>query len=331
MTPSPVPEDLLRKVRQGNRFLLTSHASPDGDAVGSEIGLARCLRRLGKSATIWNADPTPAVYQELPGADRIHVGSDPPEGFPDVFDTIVLLECSSPARSGLGDHLEPLQLVNIDHHLGNQHYGEVNWVDTGAPAVGEMVFRLARALKVDLDTETATALYLTLVTDTGGFRFSNTSAEAFAAAGSLVTHGASPERVAGWLYESRSVAMLRLLGEMLQSLALHEDGRIASALLTRDMFECSGATRGDSEGLIDYPRSIAGVQAAVLLRELDDGQVKVSLRSRGEVDVEQIARSNGGGGHRNAAGFTLEGTLESAREQAVEALAPLIRPPREDG
>jgi phosphoesterase RecJ-like protein len=314
------PEDLLRKLRQGNRYLLTSHVNPDGDAIGSELGLARLLRRLGKGAVVWNRDDTPALYRPLPGSDRIHIGPEPPAGFPERFDTVVVLECPSPDRTGVEEHLATLPVVNIDHHMGNQHYGAINWVDTGAPAVGEMVYRLAQGLKLDLEPETASCLYLTLVTDTGGFRFSNATPAAFEAAANLVREGAQPEQVSQWLYESQPLATVRLLAEMLGSLTLHADGRVATGRLTRDMFARSAAGPGDSEGLIDHLRSIAGVQAVGLIREREDGTQKVSLRSRGEVDVEKIARHHGGGGHKNAAGYVLDGDGEAVREQVAAAL-----------
>ena len=138
------PEDLLRRIRQGNRFLLTSHINPDGDAIGSALGLARLLRRMGKGAVVWTRDETPTIYKPLPGSERIHVGTEPPAGFPDVFDAIIVLECPSPDRTGLEQYLGERPVINIDHHLGNQHYGVINWVDTAAPAVGEMVYRLAQ-------------------------------------------------------------------------------------------------------------------------------------------------------------------------------------------
>ncbi len=324
MGPMKAPEDLLRKIRQGNRFLLTSHVNPDGDAIGSELGLARLLRRLGKSAVVWNRDATPTLYQPLPGSDRIHVGEEPPAGFPDVFDAIIVLECPSPDRTGLEQHLNARPVINIDHHLGNQHYGVINWVDSAAPAVGEMVYRLSQGLKAALEPETANCLYLTLVTDTGGFRFSNATPVAFEAAAALVREGAQPEQVSQWLYESQPLGVLRLLGEMLQTLRLHCDGRVATGRLTRAMFEKVGASPGDSEGLIDHLRSIAGVDAVALIREREDGTHKVSLRSRGEVDIEKIARHHGGGGHRNAAGFALEGDGEAIREQAAAALCEAL-------
>lgn len=320
------PEDLLKKIRLGNRFLLTSHVNPDGDAIGSELGLARLLRSMGKGAVVWNRDPTPTIYRPLPGSDRVHNGEEPPAGFPDRFDAIVVLECPSPDRTGLEQHLSARPVINIDHHLGNQLYGSVNWVDSAAPAVGEMIYRLAQGLKLTLDPETASCLYLTLVTDTGGFRFSNATPAAFEAAAALVRDGAHPEQVSQWLYESQPLPVVRLIGEMLQTLAIHEDGRIATARLTPEMFDRVGAAPGDSEGLIDVPRSIAGVEAVALLRQREDGTHKVSLRSRGEVDVEKIARHHGGGGHRNAAGFVLEGDGEEARQKVAGALADALVP-----
>ena len=318
------PEDLLRRIRQGNRFLLTSHVNPDGDAIGSELGLARLLRGLGKGAVVWNHDPTPTLYRPLPGSERIHVGEEPPAGFPDMFDAVIVLECPSPDRTGLEKQLAERPVINIDHHLGNQCYGVINWVDSAAPAVGEMVYRLAQGLKVSLEPEVASCLYLTLVTDTGGFRFSNATAAAFEAAATLVREGAHPEQVSQWLYESQPLAVVRLLGEMLQTLQTHEAGRVATGRLTREMFARVGASPGDSEGLIDHLRSIAGVDAVALIRELEDGSHKVSLRSRGEVDVEKIARHHGGGGHRNAAGFTLKGDGEEIRGQVAAALGAAL-------
>lgn len=320
------PEDLLKKIRQGNRFLLTSHINPDGDAIGSELGFARLLRRMGKGAVVWNRDTTPTIYRPLPGSERIHTGEEPPAGFPDMFDAIVVLECPSPDRTGIEKFLPERPVINIDHHLGNQCYGSINWVDSAAPAVGEMVYRLAQGLKLTLDPETASCLYLTLVTDTGGFRFSNATPAAFEAAASLVRDGAHPEQVSQWLYESQPVAVIRLVGEMLQTLEIHDGGRVATTRLTPDMFERVGAAPGDSEGLIDYPRSIAGVDAVALIRQREDGTHKVSLRSRGEVDVEKIARHHGGGGHRNAAGFVLEGDGEEVRQKVAAALAAALAP-----
>jgi phosphoesterase RecJ-like protein len=322
------PEDLLTRLRQAGRILVTSHANPDGDAIGSQLGLARLLRRMGKGVTVWDRDPVPAIYRMLPAADRIHTGAEAPTGFPEIFDTAVVLECPSLDRTGLQDDLDGvLPILNIDHHLGNQHYGAVNWVDVSAPAVGEMILRLAADLKIEVDADMAACLYLALVSDTGGFRHSNTTPRAFEAASLLVGRGASPERVSEWLYESRPEGMLRLLGEMLASLELSSGGKIATALLTPEMFARAGAAQSDSEGLIDYPRSILGVAAVAVLRSLGEGRVKVSLRSRGDgIDVERLARRHGGGGHKAAAGFEASGDLAAVRRQVADELARELEP-----
>ncbi|MEM7587691.1 MAG: bifunctional oligoribonuclease/PAP phosphatase NrnA [Acidobacteriota bacterium] len=315
-----IPDALLTKIRAAERLLLTSHANPDGDAIGSTVAAARLLRQLGKETTPWLCDPIPRLYQPIPGSAEIHCGPEPPANFDQGFDAVIVLECPSLDRTGLESHLEDLPLINIDHHLGNEGYGVATWVDTAAPAVGEMVYRLAQELELAIEPDVANALYLTLVTDTGGFRFSNTTAAAFDAAAALVRHGASPETVSKWLYESQPESAVRLIGEMLQTLEIHADGLIATAWMTHEMAERVDAQPGDSEGLIDFPRSISGVEAVAMFRQLDGGGSKVSLRSRGEVNVEEVARSFGGGGHQNAAGFSSPETGQKLVELTIQAL-----------
>jgi phosphoesterase RecJ-like protein len=322
-TSTKAPENLLKKLRSGHRYVITSHINPDGDAVGSSLGLVRILRAIGKGAVVWSRDETPKLYRQLAGSERMHIGAEPPNGFPDSFDCAIVLECPTLDRCGLEEHLADMPVINIDHHLGNEHYGEVNWVDTAAPSLGEMIYRLSQGLMVNLDQETATALYLTLVTDTGGFRFANATPAAFAAASALVTEGAQPQQVAHWLYESQPESAVRLLGEMLKTLEIHED-RVATAIVTLEMFDNAGASPSDTEGLIDHPRSIAGVDAVALLRQVDDKRFKVSLRSRGDIDVEKLARQHGGGGHRNAAGYMADGPIEDLRPSVVSQLQTVL-------
>ena len=326
MSTTKAPEALLTKIRQGNRFLITGHVSPDGDSLGSSLGLARLLRSMGKGALIWFRDPIASVYSAVPGVDRIHHGTELPAGFPERFDAIIAIECPSLERSGLEEELTApgLPILNIDHHLGNQHYAQVNWVDSAAPSAGEMIHRLAKSMNAPLDPETANVLYMTILTDTGGFRFSNATEAAFEASAQLVREGARPEMVSQWVYENRPLAVLRLLTEMLESLELHADGRIASVLLTAEMMKRAGATSADTEGLVDYPRTISGVEGVALLREREDGKTKVSLRSRGEADVEKVARRYGGGGHKNAAGFVLDNGPDAVRDEVVTALSEVL-------
>jgi len=321
-----VPEALLDLVRDGHRFVVTSHVSPDGDAVGSSLATARVLRSMGKGAVVWHRDPTPPLFRALPGSDHIHVGNEPPSGFPEAFDRILVLECPQLDRTGLESHLKNLPILNVDHHLGNEQYGKVNWVDTAAPAVGELIYRLARAAHVEIDQVSADLLLLSLVSDTGGFRFSNATVRAFESAADMVRDGARPETVSEWLYENRTLPTLRLLSAMLETLeVVANEPRIATALITQEMYATTGASAADTEGLVDYPRSIAGVQAVALLRQLDEPESwKVSLRSRGDVDVQRIALQHEGGGHRNAAGCRMNGALESVRRRIVEELRSLF-------
>lgn len=328
MTATDPPKALIERLRSGSRYVLTSHINPDGDAVGSALGLARLLHSLGKGAVVWLHDPVPAIYEPIPGSDRIHSGGEPPPGFPESFDDAILLECPRFDRCGLDDPLSELRLVNIDHHLGNEQYGEVNWVDSAAPSLGEMIYRLGKAMLVDIDDTTAAILYMTLVTDTGGFRFANSTARAFDAAARLVEEGAQPELVSQWIYDNQPEARVRLLAEMLSTLEIHAGGRVASVVLTPEMFERAGANASHAEDLIDVPRSISGVDALTLLKEKGDGMIRVSLRSRGDIDVEAIARLHGGGGHHNAAGFTQEDSLDNLRREMVGALTDLISAPK---
>ena len=319
-----IPENLKELVARHGRFLISSHSNPDGDAIGSELALLRLLRQAGKRALIWNFHPTPGTYRALPDSATIHVGAEPPSGFPGAFDCAVVLECPTLDRTGIADALAGLPLLNIDHHLGNAGYGVANWVDTSAPAVGVMVAALARDLGLAVDPATADCLLLALVSDTGGFRFSNATPDAFEAAAVLVREGAQPERVSQWLNESQPEGAVRLLGEMLATLELHAGGRVATVHLTQAMFARAGAVPGDSEGLVYTPRTIAGVEAVALLRETGPGQWKVSLRSRGPVDVQAVAQRRAGGGHKNAAGCKVTGELGVLKRELVADLAAAL-------
>lgn len=319
-----IPESLTAFVRARQRLLIVSHANPDGDAIGSGLGLARLLRKAGKEVAIWNLHPMPTTYRALPDSAAMHAGTEPPPGFPGAFDCVVVLECPTLDRTGLADTLAALPLVNIDHHLGNSGYGVENWVDTSASAVAVMVAELARSLGIAIDPTSADCLLLALVSDTGGFRFSNASPAAFEAAAQLVREGARPEQVSQWLNESQPEGAVRLLGEMLATLELHAGARIATVHLDKAMFHRAGALPGDSEGLVDVPRTIAGVEVVALLRETGPGEFKVSLRSRGPVDVQAVAGRHGGGGHKNAAGCKVAGDLAALKTLFVGELLAAV-------
>jgi bifunctional oligoribonuclease and PAP phosphatase NrnA len=317
------PRMAIQRLQSASRLLLTSHASPDGDALGSELGLAELARALGKSATIVNHDPHPSSLAFLPGIEAVEVRSSLPEGFERAFDLAVVLECPDVDRPGL-DGLDRLPILNVDHHLANTRYGAVNFVDDEAPAVGEMVLGMADAAGVPLTTSMATNLYTALVTDTGDFHYSNTTPRAFRAAGSLVGAGANPTAIAEHLHEHVPERVIRLTAEVLSTLEMLAGGRVALCWCDREMLERTGAKSEDTENLVNIPRSIDGVRVAVLLKAFTDGGVRVSLRSREEPDVQQVARIFGGGGHKNAAGCTVPGSLPEARRALLEALLPIV-------
>ncbi len=312
----PIPEQLAHRLLGAQQVLITSHRNPDGDALGSSLALQQILTAQNIASTVWLRDPVPANLSTLPGCERVHSGERPPKT---SFDLAVVLECPTPDRTGIEDFLAQLPMINIDHHLGNSEYGIENWIDPSAPSVGCLVFRLASSLSHPAGEDAWNLLLVTLYTDTGGFRYANASEQAFSVAGSLVEMGANPEMVSGWIYENRTASSVRLLARALETLQIHQQGRLATLLVAQTMLD--GSAPGDTDGIVDHARSIAGVEAAALLKEVDGVGIKVSLRSKGRISVEPVARAQGGGGHDKAAGFELATQdIEGARRQVVELL-----------
>jgi len=310
-------------LKSARRVLITSHSAPDGDAIGSELGVLWLAERLGIAAHVVNRDPHPASLAFLPELDRIAVAAELPSGYELDYDLGVVLECPGLDRPGLAG-LDRLPLLNIDHHLANERYGAVDFVDEEAPAVGEMVLAMAEAAGVPLPPATAMALYTALVTDTGDFCYSNATPRAFAAAARLVAAGAAPHVIAEGLHEHVPARVVRLTGAALGTLELLSEGRLAMVSCDSAMLEATGARPEDTENLINIPRSIDGVQVAVLLKDYSPTGVRVSLRSRGTLDVQSVARTFGGGGHRNAAGCTIAGGMAEARRVLLAALLPAL-------
>jgi len=313
----------LARLKRAKRVLITSHSAPDGDALGSELGFAELARALGADATIVNRDPHPAPLAFLPGLETIRVQGELPAGFEREFDLVVLLECPDLDRPALAG-LDRVPILNVDHHLENALYGEVNVVDEDAPAVGEMVLQMAETSGVTVTPAMATNLYAALVTDTGDFRYSNATPRAFEAAARLVAAGAQPAAIAETLWEQNPARVVRLTAAVLSTLELLAGGRLAVITCDKATLDAAGAHPEDTENLINIPRGIQGVRVAVFFKALREGAVRVSLRSRGDVDVQGVARAFGGGGHRNAAGCTISGGLAEARRALLEAALPVV-------
>jgi phosphoesterase RecJ-like protein len=308
---------ILDVLREGERFLVCSHSRPDGDAVGSMLAMGMLIEKLGKRADLVAADRVPNIYRCLPGAEGIRFAM----RVHGPYDAVIVLECDGVERTGLRG-LEPFYLVNIDHHSTGRNFAQLNWIDREAASVGELVHRIIKASGVEVTPEMAACLYITVLTDTGGFCYGNTSASTFEVAQELVEAGADPIRIAQDVYFSTATSKLLLLGAALSS--LKREGRLAwLSVSNHDMVRTCAADE-DCEGIVNYAVSIAGVEAAVFLRELPEGRIRVSMRSKGAVDVSAIADRLGGGGHENAAGVTLEGPLPRALEEILGALRPAV-------
>jgi bifunctional oligoribonuclease and PAP phosphatase NrnA len=306
-------QDVLRQMEQRDRFVLTSHARPDGDAIGSALACCQVLRAMGKQADVVLHDGVPRIYRGLPFADQVlqanRVAGD--------YEAAIILECDSIYRTRL-EGLEDRFLISIDHHISGRPFAHVNWIDPHAVATGEMVFRLAREAGTPFSPEIATCLYTALMTDTGSFMFQGTNEHTFALARELVLAGADPSHCARSIYFAHSVAKMRLLGEALRN--LNTEGHVGWTWVTQNQMESCGAKEEDCEGLVNYVLSIGEVEVAALFRELPDGRYRVSLRSKGKLDVARVAERFGGGGHECASGCSLDGPLASAVRQVLEML-----------
>jgi bifunctional oligoribonuclease and PAP phosphatase NrnA len=303
---------VLQEIRARHRFVVTSHARPDGDGIGSALACGQILRVMGKDAEVVMHDGVPRIYQNLPFAERAIQANVVPEN-----DAVVLLECDSIRRAGL-EGLEKCFLINIDHHASGRNFAHINWIDSSVMATAELVYRLARLACVPVDRDIATCLYTALMTDTGSFMFEGTNEHTFTVARELVLAGADPAFCARPIYFGHSTAKMRLLGAALSN--LHREGALAWIWITQEEMQRFGAREEDCEGLVNYALSIADVQVAIFFRELPDGRYRVSIRSKGEVNVSAVAEHFGGGGHKCASGCSIDGPLDTAVSRIVERL-----------
>jgi len=314
VTPLEAARDAIRARRS---FLITSHARPDGDSIGSQLAMAFALDALGKHVRLVNADPAPAHYGVFPGMDRIEIAP-AAEG---QSDALIVMECGDLKRPGVTG-LEGRFTINIDHHVGNTGYGDVNWYDESAAACSEMVFALVEALGVPISREIATHTYLAILTDTGSFHHGSMTARTFEIARKCVEAGVDPAAMSRQVFDSSSVGKLKLIGAMLDRMQLEAGGRVAVLRLNDALLQTSGASMDDTEGLINMPLTAGDVQAVVMFKTDDGG--RVSLRSKGSIDVRGVALKYGGGGHRNAAGLTLPDTSDEAERRVIAEVVQAV-------
>lgn len=315
--PALASRAVAERMFAGSRFLITAHRNPDGDALGSSLALQGILRVMGKEATVVVRDSFHRALRNIPGAEEVIVSDTLPADYPGRYDAIFTMECPEHERTGFP--VLPGPVVNIDHHLGNTMYGEVNYLDVDAPSVGEMVLQVNKHVGVPLDERIATAMYVSLATDTGFFRYTNTTLRAFEAAEQMVRAGANPGEISLWINETANLASIRLLGLCLNTLQIHAGGKVATLELPKRFFTEAGAEPEDSEGIVNYGRTIDGVLVAAMLKEADGG-TRVSMRAKPGVDTQKVAASFGGGGHKAASGCFLKSSIAEAKETIVDLL-----------
>ena len=326
MTGAPPPEclEVARILRDGERFLLVPHVHLDGDDLGSMLGLAHALDRLGKTCELYSPDPLPEIFRWIPGAERLTDRL--PRG---PYDAVLLMECAADSRLPPG--IRPSELgrvvVNLDHHPDNHVTADLSWVDPTMSALGEMAVLLVDCLGVPLDREIATPLYVAILTDSGGFQYSNVSPRTHEVLARLVEHLDEIDEISRNLFQNRRAEELLLLGQVLQTLQRSADGRMAWADFTADMLAATGAREEDAQNLVEDVNRVRGSEALALFKHVRPGEIRVSLRSTGPA-VNAVAARFGGGGHRLAAGVSFQtDDLEGVRQRVLGALAEEMETP----
>ena len=313
---------IAREFKNNQRFLLATHVNPDGDAIGSLGGLALVLEGMGKQVAAFCQDDVPGFLRFLPYSDRIVKEIPRTDG----FEVAVVLDCGELDRIGnAAKVLQDVQkIIHIDHHGSGDDFGHLNLVRPECSSTAEILYDIFQAIPVALESEAAENIYTAILTDTGSFRFANTTAKALAIAAEMVSLGVVPGKVASEVYDSMSLERLRLLALSLNTLSLRDNGRLATMQVSRRMLEQTGTSATDTDGFVNYPRAIAGTEVAIFFREMDSGLVNVSLRSRGRQNVAEFARIFAGGGHHNAAAFRSQGPMSELVEKVIKAAEEFI-------
>ena len=310
---------VVELIENKQKFGITTHIKPDGDGVGSSLGLCWLLNSLGKTAEVIVRGEVPHAYRDLPGAENIR----DIEKIDNDYDAVFVIECSDLQRPGIAG-LENEFTVNIDHHATSEHFGTINWIDATASAVGEMIYNLCKAIGGRVTREIAECVYMALVTDTGSFHFSNTTDRTLKVASELVKAGAKPADISESVYNNYPWSRIELMRRVVATIQRDETGRVAWMRQTLEMKESSKAVDGDNNGFVNIPLAAREVLASVYMREVGDDQYRVSLRSKGNINVARVAEKFGGGGHNNAAGLRVEGDWDAKEREIVEAVRNAI-------
>ena len=310
---------VVELIENKNKFGITTHIKPDGDGVGSSLGLCWLLRSLGKSAEVIVRGDIPVSYRSLPGADEIR----DVESLDKDYDAVFIIECSDLERPGIKG-LEDQFTVNIDHHATSEHFGTINWIDSTASAVGEMIYNLCKAIGGRVTREIAECVYMALVTDTGSFHFSNTTDRTLKVASELIKAGAKPATISEAVYNNYPWSRIELMRQVLATVRRDESGKVAILRQTLEMRKIAAAVDGDNNGFVNIPLAAREVLAVVYMREVGSDEYRVSLRSKGDINVAKVAEKFGGGGHRNAAGLRVEGDWNQKELELVAAVSEAV-------
>jgi len=311
--------EIVEAIRARQRFVISSHTRPDGDSIGSSLAMAFALRAMGKEANVVHSDPAPGPLMQFPGVRDIQV-------MPQVgnhYDAAIVMECGDLGRTGVAG-LDRFFLINIDHHPGNVGYGRLNWFNPDAAACGEMVFDLVKALGAPLTPEVAIHVYLAILTDTGSFHYANISPRTFEICKEALEAGVDPVAVARNVYDSNNMGRLKLFGAVLSAMQIDPSGRVAIVYLDHEMARAAGGTYEDTEGLINLPLTVKEILAIVFFKQIEGDEYRVSMRSKGTIDIGGIAKEFGGGGHRNAAGCTVTGAIDALKKMFIEKIEAKI-------
>jgi bifunctional oligoribonuclease and PAP phosphatase NrnA len=312
-------QQIVDAVRQKQRFVVSSHSRPDGDSIGSQLAFAYAARALGKEVTIVNRDAAPPPLMTFPGVPTIRIA----DSVGGDFDAAVIMECGDLARPGVAG-LDKYFVINIDHHPGNTGYGAINWFDESAAACGEMVFDLVNALGVPMSRDIATHIYLAILTDTGSFHYSSISPRTFDICRQMLEAGVDPVAVARSVYDSNNMGRLKLFGAVLSAMQIDPSGRIAIVYLDHEMARAAGGTYEDTEGLINLPLTVKEIQSVVFFKQTEGDNYRVSMRSKGDIDIGAVAKEFDGGGHKNAAGCSATGPIDKLQRMFVEKIEQAI-------
>jgi len=318
--------DIINILRKSKKVFIMPHISVDGDGLGSSLALGLALEKIGTSVEVWLEEDVPNVYNFLPGSKLVKVYNSesnlPGEG----IGTVVALDAGDLSR--LGKRVEIFNnaeiTINIDHHNTNDQFAQYNFVNVTSSSVGEILYQLIKMMGIEFDTDIATCLYVAISTDTGGFRYSNTTSVTHQIAGDLLNSGVNVAEVSQEIFDTVSYEKVMLMGAAINSLELFENGRIAFITISDDVMKSTGAKEEECDGIVNIGRNIRGVEVAVMVRSRTDGEVKVNLRSNSYVDVSEIAKRYSGGGHKRAAGCTVKGNSEDIKSKLLDDIRKVL-------